>query len=128
MGRYCYKHDFLNAVFITYILSNYISSNNGWPLYEARTLVVNKCTGLPYMAKYFFKYLLHIFLVGFAKRVKKDIGSVDVKVAEEPQSHSWVGGAVFAGMFHEHQFLEDMITTKQEYDEFGPRIVHSKCL
>ena len=67
---------------------------------------------------------------GIAERMQKEITAlspptVKIKVItqSERKSSSWIGGSVLASL---GTFQEKWIT-KQEYDEFGPAIVHKKC-
>lgn len=70
------------------------------------------------------------FLTGFKERMQKEILSLapqgtKVKVATPPQiKHSkWMGGSILASQ----PTFEQLCISKEEYDEFGPLIVHRKC-
>ena len=68
---------------------------------------------------------------GMGERVERDIsklapGEAKVKVLSNPERmySSWKGGAILSSM---GQF-EKMCISKEEYCEYGPSIVHRKCL
>lgn len=56
-------------------------------------------------------------LVPPGKRVRIVGGGFDQKFA------AWVGGSILASL----STFQSMWVTKQDYDEFGPSIVHWKC-
>ena len=67
---------------------------------------------------------------GIADRMQKEIATlspptVKTKVIAPPERKysSWIGGSILASL---PTFQEKWIT-KQEYDEFGPAVVHKKC-
>ena len=67
---------------------------------------------------------------GFGDRLKKELtclvpSSVKVKTVEPPErAHSvWIGGSVLGSL----STFQSAWITKQEYEEFGPSIVHKKC-
>ena len=68
---------------------------------------------------------------GITERMEKEITilspptvKIKVIVPELRQSSAWIGGSVLASLAN---FQEKWIT-KQEYDESGPAIVHTKCV
>nr|AXF50752.1 actin [Inonotus obliquus] len=68
---------------------------------------------------------------GLAERLMKELGSLvtssmKVKVVAPPERKYsvWIGGSILASL----STFQSMWITKQEYDEFGPSIVHSKCM
>ena len=67
---------------------------------------------------------------GFDKRVQKEIsaltrGSTEINVVSPPESeHSaWIGGSILASL----STFQQMWINREEYEEFGPSIVHRKC-
>ena len=67
---------------------------------------------------------------GITERMQKEISAlsppaVQVKVIapEQRQSSAWIGGSVLASLAN----FQDKWITRQEYDESGPAIVHTKC-
>jgi actin len=67
---------------------------------------------------------------GFPERLEKDIigltpSQVKVKVIAPPhrENSAWLGGSILACLA---QFPE-MVITREEYNDSGPRIVHRKC-
>ena len=67
---------------------------------------------------------------GIADRMQKEITALSpptmkLKVIAPPERKYsvWIGGSILASKTTFHQ----MCISKQEYDEFGPSIVHSKC-
>ena len=68
---------------------------------------------------------------GFADRLVKEVSALvpqDTKIklhATPGRNFSvWVGGCILTS----HSSFKAMLTSKQEYDESGPLIVHRKCL
>ena len=68
----------------------------------------------------------------FAGRLLKEVKSLaapdtNVKVIAAPEriQISWIGGSVFGSL---RQFSNQLCITKEDYDETGPTIVHSKCV
>jgi actin-related protein len=68
---------------------------------------------------------------GIAERLTKELVSLapktyKVKVVAPPERKNsvWIGGSILASLSTFQQFL----ITKAEYDEFGPSIVHRKCM
>lgn len=70
-------------------------------------------------------------LNGFKERLEKEIkvlvssDNTTIKViASEERKHSqWIGGSILASL----STFEEMWITSEEYDEYGPIIVHRKC-
>ena len=67
---------------------------------------------------------------GFADRMQKEIGtlapdSTKVKVIAPPKRKysTWIGGSILASL----PTFQSMWISKEEYDESGPSIVHTKC-
>ncbi|XP_072024163.1 actin, cytoplasmic-like isoform X2 [Amphiura filiformis] len=67
---------------------------------------------------------------GIADRMQKEMTALapptmQIKIVATPErSYSvWIGGSILGS----HDSMEQMWITKQEYDESGPNIVHSKC-
>jgi len=67
---------------------------------------------------------------GFADRLKKEVTelapktmTVKVVAPEEPKNAVWVGGSILSCLY----IFPQMVITKGEYDEVGPRIVHHRC-
>ena len=67
---------------------------------------------------------------GMADRIQKEITAMapptmNVKVIAPPERrHSvWIGGSIMASL----STFQQMWISKQEYDESGPSIVHTKC-
>lgn len=67
---------------------------------------------------------------GLADRLQKEVqkeapGDVTVQVdaADDRQYAVWVGGSVLSSM----STFKDMWISKEEFDEYGPGIVHKKC-
>jgi len=68
---------------------------------------------------------------GIADRLRKEITSLapsamKINIIERPErkSSTWIGGSILASL----STFQDMWISKQDYDEFGPTIVHHKCL
>ena len=68
---------------------------------------------------------------GIADRMQKEISALappttKIKIIAPPERKYavWIGGAIFASL----ATFQQMCTTKQEYDEFGPSIVHQKLV
>ncbi|XP_046580578.1 actin-1-like [Haliotis rubra] len=68
---------------------------------------------------------------GIAERLTKELKklipkTMKVKVIAPPERKYsvWIGGSILASL----STFQKMYITKQEYDEFGPTIVHRKCL
>jgi len=67
---------------------------------------------------------------GFEERLKKEISAlappsmiINVIAPPERKYSVWIGGSIMASL----DSFRSMWITKQEYDESGPSIVHSKC-
>ncbi len=65
---------------------------------------------------------------GFAERMQKEMTSLlppgtKVNVVPPTKYSSWIGGSILASL----STFEHMCILKDEYDEFGPAIVHHKC-
>eukprot|EP01105_Mastigella_eilhardi_P018376 TRINITY_DN4244_c0_g1_i1.p1 TRINITY_DN4244_c0_g1~~TRINITY_DN4244_c0_g1_i1.p1 ORF type:complete len:1146 (+),score=215.48 TRINITY_DN4244_c0_g1_i1:73-3510(+) len=67
---------------------------------------------------------------GMAERLQKDLtalapSSMRVKVIAPPERKysSWIGGSILGSL----STFPEMAISKQEYDEYGPAIVHRKC-
>ena len=67
---------------------------------------------------------------GFAERMQKEMielapatAKVNVIAPPERKYSAWIGGSILATM----STFQDMLISKQEYDEFGPSIVRRKC-
>ncbi|XP_046643747.1 actin, clone 302-like isoform X1 [Daphnia pulicaria] len=67
---------------------------------------------------------------GFADRMQKEITAlapstmkIEIIAPPERKNSVWIGGSLFASL----PTFKDMLISKQEYDEFGPSIVHRKC-
>ena len=67
---------------------------------------------------------------GMTDRVQAEMAafapsSTEVKVIAPPnrQYSAWIGGSILASL----PTFQQMWISKQEYDEFGPSIVHRKC-
>ena len=70
-------------------------------------------------------------LPGLDVRLRKEIAdlapaSMNVRVLapEERRYTVWIGGSILASL----QSFQQMLVTKNEYDETGPSIVHRKCI
>lgn len=68
---------------------------------------------------------------GFRERIENELkrlapASTSIKViVPEQRLHSvWIGGSLLSTM----SSFEEMWISKDEYDEFGPSIVHQKCV
>ena len=68
---------------------------------------------------------------GFADRIQKEVtslapSSMKIKVISQPERKysTWIGGSIISSL---STFSKTWIS-KEEYDEFGPRIVHTKCI
>ncbi|KAI8799760.1 gamma-actin [Cladochytrium replicatum] len=68
---------------------------------------------------------------GMAERLKREITAlapttVDVKVIAPPERlySVWIGGSILAS----HSSLKSMLISKHEYEEYGSKIVHRKCI
>ncbi|XP_067680452.1 actin, muscle-like [Haliotis asinina] len=68
---------------------------------------------------------------GIAERLTKELAklvpkTVKVKVVAPPERKFsvWIGGSILASL----STFQQMWVTKQEYDEFGPKVVHRRCL
>ena len=68
---------------------------------------------------------------GFADRLQKEITQlapptikVKIKAPPERKYSVWIGGSILASL----STFQQMWISKQEYDESGPNIVHTKCL
>lgn len=68
-------------------------------------------------------------LKGLFPRLEKELKSlvpsnIKVNIIPEPSEYSaWLGGAMIA----ETPAFQDLWISKNEYDEYGPDIVHKKC-
>ncbi|XP_041362997.1 actin, cytoplasmic 1-like [Gigantopelta aegis] len=67
---------------------------------------------------------------GMGDRMTKEMinmlpGNIKVKVVEPPERKysSWIGGSILASLSSSQR----MWITKQEYEEYGPSIIHQKC-
>ena len=67
---------------------------------------------------------------GIADRMMKEIAALapsatEVKIIDPPKRErsSWIGGSVLASL----SGFQNAWITKEEYEEYGPSIVHSKC-
>ena len=49
--------------------------------------------------------------------------NIRILAPDKRRYSAWLGGSILASL----STFEDMLITKQEYDEFGPQIVHRKC-
>lgn len=70
-------------------------------------------------------------LPGFVERLQPEVEALaprntEIKIfAPSNRTYSaWVGGSILASLSH----FQHMCISKQEYEEFGPAIVHQKCL
>lgn len=68
---------------------------------------------------------------GIADRLQKELkamlpNSVGVRIIAPPERKysTWIGGSILGSL---DQFVRGMCITQEEYNETGPRIVHSKC-
>ena len=68
---------------------------------------------------------------GLPERMNKEMSarvpqSMRVKVVAPPERKFsvWIGGSILASL----STFADMWITKEQYEEFGPKIVHKKCL
>ncbi|CAF3197548.1 unnamed protein product [Rotaria sp. Silwood2] len=68
---------------------------------------------------------------GFADRMKKEMtvlappnARIRIVAAPERQLSAWIGGSILSSL----STFQTMWISKQEYDEFGPSIVHRKCI
>jgi len=68
---------------------------------------------------------------GIADRLKKEISdlapnikTVKVVAYEELKYGAWFGGSILSSL----PIFPQIVITKEEYDEVGPRIVNIKCL
>ena len=67
---------------------------------------------------------------GFADRMLKEIimlvpndMKVNVIAPPERKYSTWIGGSILASL----PTFQSMWFSKEEYDEYGPSIVHTKC-
>ena len=67
---------------------------------------------------------------GIAERMEKEIkalapASMKIKIVAPPERKYsvWIGGSILASL----STFQQMWISKEEYDEFGPAIVHRKC-
>ena len=67
---------------------------------------------------------------GFAERMQKEItalaqATLEMNIIAPPDRKysAWIGGSILASL----SSFQPMWISKQEYDEFGPSIVHRKC-
>ena len=70
---------------------------------------------------------------GIVERLTKEITSLapaatKIKVVNNPERADlvWIGGSIFASFSASTE--ESFMITKAEYDEYGPSIVHTKCI
>ena len=68
---------------------------------------------------------------GFVERMQKELSdcappNVQPQVIAEPDRKysAWIGGSMFASF----SCFQNLWTSKDEYDEYGPSIIHRKCL
>ncbi|CAF4369464.1 unnamed protein product [Rotaria sp. Silwood2] len=68
---------------------------------------------------------------GFADRMKKEMtvlappnARIRIVAAPERQLSAWIGGSILSSL----STFQTMWITKQDYNEFGPSIVHRKCI
>ena len=67
---------------------------------------------------------------GFADRIHREItavtpSSMKVEIIASPERKytTWIGGSILASL----STFQQLWISKQEYDEYGPAIVHRKC-
>ena len=65
---------------------------------------------------------------GIADRMQKEIPALapsTIKIIAPPERKYsvWIGGSILSSL----STFQQMWITKQEYDEYGPSIVHRKC-
>ena len=72
----------------------------------------------------------YFMLVGIVDRMRTELHSVvpstmKIKIAAPPerQYSVWIGGSILASL----STFQQRWISKQEYDEFGPSVVHRKC-
>ncbi|CAF3687823.1 unnamed protein product [Rotaria sp. Silwood1] len=70
-------------------------------------------------------------LPGFAERMKKELTAlappnarVRIVAASERKLSAWIGGSILCSL----STFQTMWITKQDYNEYGPSIVHRKCI
>ena len=70
------------------------------------------------------------FLSGIADRMQKEIAAMatptmKTKIIAPPERKysTWIGGSILASL----PTFQQMWISKQEYDEYGPSILHKKC-
>ncbi|KAI9328516.1 Dictyostelium Caatp-actin in complex with gelsolin segment 1 [Obelidium mucronatum] len=67
---------------------------------------------------------------GFSQRLHKELSAtaprdtnINITYPSSKKYSSWIGGSILASL----STFESMCITKEEYDEYGPGIVHYKC-
>lgn len=86
------------------------------------------------LVKYLYQHIIvaggSTLLNGFEKRLEKEMkqlipGNTKMKIVpvEEKKCSSWIGGSILASL----QTFQKIWIELEDYDEMGPRIVHSKC-
>lgn len=67
---------------------------------------------------------------GFADRMKRELAALapstmEIEIIAQPERKYsvWIGGSIFASL----PIFPQMWISKQEYDDYGPPIVHAKC-
>ncbi|XP_071487912.1 actin, plasmodial isoform-like [Diadema antillarum] len=68
---------------------------------------------------------------GFADRLRKELAelapaavNITVKPADDRDAAVWIGGSIMASIAR----MEGMWVRREEYEEYGPNIVHQKCV
>ena len=67
---------------------------------------------------------------GLADRIKREITaiapsgmSITIIASPERKDSAWIGGSIFSSL----PTFQSLLITKQEYDEYGPSVIHRNC-
>ena len=78
-----------------------------------------------------FCHIYFIYFIGLGDRLQKELftllsSQMRVRVIAPPERKysAWIGGSLLASL---STFQQSWIT-RQEYEEVGPAVVHSKCI
>ena len=85
-------------------------------------------------SNYFYESIFlsggNTMLEGFSERLLKEIEakapkSINVRIFSSPDRklYAWKGGSTLTSL----STFSNLLITKEDYDEWGPRIVHRKC-
>ena len=73
--------------------------------------------------------LTTISLIGFVERLSAELqlqhqDKINIVAVPERKFSAWIGGSIWA----KDEMSRGCWIDKHEYDEYGPSVIHSKCL